>query len=280
MAALTPAQEEFQTILDKQSSRAPLTAHPEDSQHNHDEDSEQDEESKYQADRVAAEMKYSSGSNGEKLTLPHKAFDEGRTTGVKGVIADARSYEEAKRTKRAPNGSSGQNGRINRSEASGMLDDEFEGLDSEDEEFMERWREERKMEMQREGNDIRNRRTSPSVRRFGRFDEVDALGYLDAIEKVGKEVVVVVFIYDVECPVSQVIETAITPLVAIHPAIHFVKVHYDEIEFDNAGVPAILAYKNQGDLFANLTYIIDQIPDDTLFDTQALKDVLVKHRVI
>lgn len=67
---------------------------------------------------------------------------------------------------------------------------------------------------------------------------------------------------------------------AVHPAIHFIKVHYDEIEFDNAGVPAILAYKNQGDLFANLTYVIDQIPDDTLFDTAALRDVLVKHRVI
>lgn len=83
-----------------------------------------------------------------------------------------------------------------------------------------------------------------------------------------------------QCPVSQVIEMAITPLVALNPAIHFVKVHYDEVDFDNAGVPAILAYRNQGDLFANLTYIIDQIPEDTLFDTQALKDVLVKHRII
>lgn len=84
----------------------------------------------------------------------------------------------------------------------------------------------------------------------------------------------------IKCPVSQVIEMAITPLVAIHPAIHFVKVHYDEVDFDNAGVPAILAYRNQGDLFANLTYIIDQIPEDTLFDTPALKDVFVKHRII
>lgn len=66
----------------------------------------------------------------------------------------------------------------------------------------------------------------------------------------------------------------------VNPHIHFVKVSYDEIEFDNAGVPAILAYKNQGDLFANLTYIIDQIPDETVFDTQALKDVLRKHAVL
>ena len=83
-----------------------------------------------------------------------------------------------------------------------------------------------------------------------------------------------------KCPVSQVIETALTPLVTIHPEVHFVKVHYDDIEFDNAGVPAILAYKKQGELFANLTYIIDQIPDDTIFDTQALKNVLKKHHVL
>lgn len=83
-----------------------------------------------------------------------------------------------------------------------------------------------------------------------------------------------------QCGVSQVIEEALTPLVATHPEIHFVKVHYDDIEFDNAGVPAILAYKQQGELFANLTYIIDQIPEDTNFDTQALKNVLRKHKVL
>jgi len=34
----------------------------------------------------------------ETLRLPPKDFDHGRTTGVKGVIADARSYEEARRS--------------------------------------------------------------------------------------------------------------------------------------------------------------------------------------
>jgi hypothetical protein len=68
--------------------------------------------------------------------------------------------------------------------------------------------------------------------------------------------------------------------VSANPAVHFVRVHYEAIEFDNAGVPAILAYKNQGDLFANLTYIIDQIPDDTLFDTPALENILRKHQVL
>lgn len=83
-----------------------------------------------------------------------------------------------------------------------------------------------------------------------------------------------------KCPVSQVISDALSPLVSQYPSIHFVRVHYEDIEFDNAGVPAILAYKNQGDLFANLTYIIDQIPDDTLFDTRALENILRKHKVL
>lgn len=82
-----------------------------------------------------------------------------------------------------------------------------------------------------------------------------------------------------QCPVSQVIEAALEPLVPTHPAIHFVKVHYEEIEFDNAGVPAILGYKNQGDLFANLTYIIDQIPENTEFDTRALDTIFRKNNI-
>jgi len=65
-----------------------------------------------------------------------------------------------------------------------------------------------------------------------------------------------------------------------YPTKHFVSIHYEEIEFDNAGVPAVLAYKNCGDLFANLTYIIDQIPEDTEFDTGALEIILKKNEVL
>lgn len=48
---------------------------------------------------------------------------------------------------------------------------------------------------------VRNRRKSPNVTLSRRYDEVDAPGYLDVIEKVGRETVVVVFVYDAEvCP--------------------------------------------------------------------------------
>lgn len=61
---------------------------------------------------------------------------------------------------------------------------------------------------------------------------------------------------------------------------HFVKVHYDDIEFDNAGVPAILAYRNQGDLFANLTGILELVPDEEDFDTDSLKKLFGKHSIL
>ncbi|OBT90632.1 hypothetical protein VE02_00541 [Pseudogymnoascus sp. 03VT05] len=278
MAAQTPAQEEFQAMLDKASrGGAPSDRHPEDANGGADEIDEADEEARYRERQMEEAMRAPSGGGGGRLNLPPPSFDSGRTTGVKGVIADARSFEQARREGSRKVG--GKEGRVN---GGGGEDEALEALDAleEDEEFLEKWREERRKELERDGSDIRNRRTSPSVRRFGRFDEVDALGYLDAIEKVGRETVVVVFVYDIECAVSQVIEEALTPLVATHPEIHFVKVHYDDIEFDNAGVPAILAYKQQGDLFANLTYIIDQIPEDTNFDTQTLKNVLRKHKVL
>ena len=302
MAAKTAAQEEFDSILASASTSQPSGHHPGDLEdYKHDRATDDlDEEEEHTRKLVDENMRMPSfDPRAPALRLPHRDFDDGRTTGVKGVIADARSYEEARlnlswRNKPA-RGASGARPEKSGSNAT-FLKDEGEGSDSEDEEFLERWRQSRREELQREGNDIRNRRTSPSVRRYGRFDEVDALGYLDAIEKVTRDTVVLVFVYDEEvsppqsstsqvltfsqCPVSQIISDALSPLVPANPSVHFVRVHYAAIEFDNAGVPAILAYKNQGDLFANLTYIIDQIPEDTLFDSRALANILRKHQIL
>lgn len=72
----------------------------------------------------------------------------------------------------------------------------------------------------------------------------------------------------------------LVPLVKSNTSVHFVKVHYEDIEFDNAAVPAILAYRNQGDLFANLTGIIEMMPDDEHFGPESLEKVLKKHGVL
>jgi hypothetical protein len=70
--------------------------------------------------------------------------------------------------------------------------------DSEDDEFLERWRQNRLKEMtagklrkERERSDA-----GGAVLRYGSLVAVDAEGYLDAIENVGRDTVVVVFIYD------------------------------------------------------------------------------------
>lgn len=70
------------------------------------------------------------------------------------------------------------------------------------------------------------------------------------------------------------------PLVRVNPTTRFVKVHYDDIEFDPAAVPALLAYRNQGDLVANLTGIIEMMPDDDSFDTASLRKILQQHNVL
>ena len=83
-----------------------------------------------------------------------------------------------------------------------------------------------------------------------------------------------------QCEVSHLVTEALAPLVPKYTAVHFVRVSYEDIEFDNAGVPAILAYKDQGDLFANLTYIIDHLPADASPDTRTLESVLRKHQIL
>jgi hypothetical protein len=205
MAAQTAAQEEFNSLVAKASAAAPLSHHPadQDDYHHDAPTSDRDEEDEYLARRLDENMRLPSlDPRGGPMHLPPREFDSGRTTGVKGVIADARSYDEARRSNgtwrgRFARGISGSR-EDKRASSATFLKDDGEGSASEDEEFLERWREQRRAELQRGGNDIRNRRTSPSVRRYGRFDEVDALGYLDAIEKVTRETTVVVFVYDSE----------------------------------------------------------------------------------
>jgi hypothetical protein len=206
-ASQTAAQEEFNSLVSKASASEKENQHPSDNDdyHHDKENSDIDEDDEYLSRILDETMRMPAfdrfpGSGPGGLKLPHRDFDNGRTTGVKGVIADARSYEEARR-----NGGHRRNASKlstsmadKRSSTISFLKDDGEDSEEEDEEFIERWRHQRRMELEKEGNDIRNRRTSPSVRRYGRFDEVDALGYLDAIEKVTRETVVVVFVYDPE----------------------------------------------------------------------------------
>ncbi|KAK1254169.1 hypothetical protein MKX08_008164 [Trichoderma sp. CBMAI-0020] len=279
----TEAQDEFDKLVANNAHRE--TVHPEDrddadSQHG----SDLSEEEQYRNARIDEAMRMPTAAT--EFKLPPVSFDNGRSTGVKGVIADARSYESARKTKWRARAQSVRKSvfgspRSNKSESESE-EAIFSGGDDEDEEeFLSMWREARRQELENEsGQSIRARRTSPSTRIYGRMDEVDALGYLDAIEKVNRDTTVVVFVYDHESEVSSAIESVLMPLVKANPSVHFVKVHYEDIEFDNAAVPAILAYRNQGDLFANLTGIIEMMPDDEHFGPESLQKVLKKHGVL
>ncbi|RKF53297.1 Phosducin-like protein [Erysiphe neolycopersici] len=279
MSVSTPAQEEFNRIVANNSSNTP-TCHPSDTKdYRYDEKPEElDEDTQLLEKMIESNMRIKTSNR--RPCLPHQDFDKGRTTGVKGVIADARSYEEARKNINLRMMKSARPSLDRRSSVCSFLKEPGEGSDTEDENFIENWRQQRRLELQEMGHDVKNRRTSPSVRRYGRFDDVDALGYLDAIEKVTPETIVVVFVYDPDCDVTKAITDALIPIVSMHPAIHFVRVHYADIEFDNAGVPAILAYKEQGKLFANLTYVIDHIPADAFFNTRTLENVLRKNGIL
>jgi hypothetical protein len=214
----TAAQEEFDDLVARNNTSDELRVHPEDTAHAREENSSDlDEEDRHRANQIdtAMRMPAFSSTNGEgpvEIKLPPASFDNGRATGVKGVIADARSYENARRNKwrdraravrRSVFGPDGLgaltlngNHSSRKSESGGSSTAEDD--DPDEEAFLQQWRESRRRELEVNGSAVRTRRTSPSVRMFGRLDEVDALGYLDAIEKVGKEVVVVVFVYDHE----------------------------------------------------------------------------------
>ncbi|KAI9793856.1 MAG: hypothetical protein M1816_007108 [Peltula sp. TS41687] len=232
-------------------------------------------------------------------------------TGPKGVIADARAFERAwlarrnspsasngvagtsgggmwpfsRENKRPGGGGSGRSSRHSTPErdspqprnGGALHDDHAMNVvvgDDHDEEFIQRWRNERLSELRGvSGQQPRSRRQSPSMRRYGRVETVDAVGYLDAIEKVAKETIVVVCIYDDESEISAQVEAHLSVLATKHTTTRFVKLHYQDAEMDPTSIPAILAYK-QGELMANLVGIINEIPSDKGLTVASLEGVM------
>lgn len=216
MSDPTPAQEEFAAFVDKNSRSELDGVHPEDREAvakelEEDREGSEDEEDRYRASLIDAAMRMPTMDARTEIRLPPADFDRGRSTGVKGVIADARSYEAARQSKwkervRAARRSVFGLDTTKQSRSSGPESDGSGVEDPDEAAFLEQWREKRRRELEEESKKpVRNRRTSPSIRLYGRFDQVDALGYLDAIEKVGRDTVVVVFVYDPEVctPVHQ-----------------------------------------------------------------------------
>ena len=173
----------------------------------------------------------SNSKTGGRYFIPRKSHDA--NTGPKGVITDAQAYEQAKRAHRTrmsahasksdlvlgidssastfhgnnvsylpPLSSlSSQSATMTHSGANWFIDerdeDDLDGLDDDD--FMRTWRQNRLRELERQAERGRrgfiNSGKGPG-RRWGMMTTVDGDGYLNAIEKVDSDVVVLVYIYD------------------------------------------------------------------------------------
>lgn len=121
--------------------------------------------------------------------------------GVKGVIADATSFESARRRNQKQHRAFTGIAAPPDTDVGTPLNQSQSDPDSgEDEEnFIRTWRKNRLAELRL--GVATQRKRSPSKRKYGRVESVDATGYLDAVERVSAETVVVVTIYnDQACP--------------------------------------------------------------------------------
>lgn len=184
--------------------------------------------------------------------IPNTRFDA--NTGPKGVIADAQAFNRAKQStfrKTLNTFSNALSSKPARTPATPSSHSSASDRDSDDEEFMRQWRQNRLQELT-ERNNANVRRQSPSQRAWGTVEDVDANGYLDAIERVKDDVVVVVCIYDPESSTSLEVEDMLSTIAYKHMTTRFVKLHHEIAEMKEVGVPALLAYRG-GNVFATIS---------------------------
>ncbi|KAL2048110.1 hypothetical protein N7G274_000021 [Stereocaulon virgatum] len=267
------AQDEFDAFYNNNQDTKP-SGHPEDRSDSSDNDS----------------ITLHSGNADERTltsnsftTMPHATtylpttttqFDA--NTGPKGVIADARSFETAKKRSFRQTLYAFSN---NFSREKSKSPSPEISADDEEDDFMRQWRANRIDELARTNQDVRTRRQSPSQRRYGSLVTVDPSGYLDAVEKVHAYTTVVVLIYDDESTISNQVEDALKVVAQDHVTTRFVKLHYLDAEMDEIAAPGILAYKG-GECFANLVSVINEIPAGRDLSSATLEGVLQEHRIL
>jgi len=192
------AQAEADRLLNQ---KEKVTSHPEDSDNSDNDSTPSQSDGEGSGTYVHSDTETASSrnmvSNGNGYHVPKTTFKA--NTGPKGVIADAQSYEQAKRRsfrqvlKNVASFDSRpfsrpSKGKVPQRDAPAA---ETISEEVEDEQFMRKWRENRMQELQQ-------RRPSPTKKTYGTVDAVCATGYLDAVEKVPANTVVVVCIYDPE----------------------------------------------------------------------------------
>ncbi|KAJ5120669.1 uncharacterized protein N7515_010057 [Penicillium bovifimosum] len=275
----TPAQEEFNQLVN---SKQTLTTHPEDL--NYDRSSSSSPHHSDTADNKADSSDEDSdnmvSARAPTYHIPNTIYEA--NTGPKGVIADAQAFERARKRsfRRTLLSVAGLDSNSNGSGSYGSKpqDSGEQSSASEDDDesrFMRKWRMSRMQELQGRNN----RRPSPRGRRYGTVETVDAVGYLDAIEKVTSDTVVVVCIYDHESDDSAIVEECLVTIARRQPIVRFVKMHRDIAEMDHIQAPALLAYRG-GEVFATVVDILRNIPRGRSCSADSLEDLLKMHRVL
>lgn len=290
------ATEEFNQLLNGSSSR--LTNHPEDndvaerlsSAHlSSDED-----------DHAAAATQHPEDDNEPLSSRPYNTVVPQRryqaNTGPKGVIADAQKFREARRgvhggqrvnggagvTQQEEGAAAGKKfGDREKEEKGEKSDDDFDGLeDDEDDDFMANWRSSRMQEIRKGGaSAFKTQTTQRGARTYGSLMTVDAAGYLHAVDHSPPGTLVLVYIYDDDSDVSIAIEEALRDLAQMWPSVRFVRLHFAEAEMEPAGVPALLAYAD-GEKFAGLVPVVDELPDEGELSAETLEGVLRRYVLI
>ncbi|KAL1976086.1 hypothetical protein VTN31DRAFT_4478 [Thermomyces dupontii] len=260
------AQEEFERLVN--SNREVLKTHPEDrnaseteseEEEKQDEGQEQSDNDSDYADSIHDDRRNMGSRTTTTYTVPTTVFEA--NTGPKGVIADAQSYERERRKtfRRTLLDLTGldlsKKTDADKDRKTDSNKDKIP-LDADDEEFMQRWREKRMRELSQQQNHMR--RNSPSKRLYGTVDEVDAEGYLNAIERVPPDTTVVVCIFDPDSSLSEEVEEALTGVARLHQTVHFVKLHYEIAEMNHLQPPALLAYR-AGELISTLVELEEQV---------------------
>ncbi|KAK2808269.1 hypothetical protein FQN50_004827, partial [Emmonsiellopsis sp. PD_5] len=272
---MSSAQDEVDRLFNQ---KEKVTSHPED-RHASDNDSiltrSDDESQTYVHSDTEADTAYNMISKGSGCHIPSTVYDA--NTGPKGVIADAQAFERAKkrsfrRTLMSVTGldytSFSNPAKEENTQPPKELSQSPE--DNDDELFMRKWREARMQELQRKTK----RRVSPNKRRYGSVEAVDADGYLDAIEKVTPDTVVVVCIYDPDSSESSIVEDCLNTIARKQATTRFIKLHYEVADMDHVTAPALLAYKS-GEVFATILDIFSQLPGGRDCSAASLGDLLM-----
>ncbi|KAJ4290225.1 hypothetical protein N0V90_010440 [Kalmusia sp. IMI 367209] len=258
------AQDEFNELIrDKDKD----TRHPEDRHNDSDHDEHEQDERYYEKQDTDDELDLPKDSAMRSNNYHVPSIRSEANTGPKGVIADAAAFEKARKQarrftwkKQTP-----QTYSVTAYHDEKLSDDDEDG-------FMKQWREARLRELQNAGQRIRSRTTSPSRRIYGNMPGVDGEGFLEAIEKVARDTVVVVFIYDDESDTSNLVEECMREVARRNDTTRFVKLHYLDAEMEMAGIPAVIAYKN-ADKFAGLVPLLDELPKDSELTAVSLETV-------